>query len=411
MNQYRCLMCQSLITSSEVSAHKKTFHSDYPGYGMMWPSFIEELQPRRLAKIEIHESKTLAKALGVSKVMIRDEGQNLSGSMKDYSTERAVSLARQSGHEKVTVVSCGNHAFSLAKYASLEGMNAIVFTPASSSKIPLLSTIEGVTVVAVKDAIFEDVYRLAADLDLPGVYNANVSNEDLLFGFAPVVQDVLLANVQPDYILSGVGNGSYLAGIALAYQQVGIELPKIMPVGMDGAFPAMFAFFLGEMVYEHDDFLCHESLIDAAEGSIAIASYSMPQLIHAVKLSLGKPLGGLLNDDLATAYRYLFTDHDLVDQGAIPEPTGIMGLASAIRYKKLFKKTDCLLISFTGNGIKDMEGIRRLVPDLADRFEEKLCQSRPDLVLQSVGGKTGRVIYITKEISTEELKQVLEGGA
>ncbi|AKM82084.1 TPA: hypothetical protein DD449_03220 [Candidatus Berkelbacteria bacterium] len=408
--QFVCLLCNRLVSYTFIEVHKQVYHPEFSGYGMMWPNSYNVPQSRNLMKIPIYESEILAETLNVEKVWIRDEGQNLSGSMKDYSTERAVKLAKEAGYRKVMVVSCGNHAFSLARYAALEGLDAICFTPSSSSKIPHLAAMENVTVVALNDAIFEDVYRLSADLVLDGVYNANVSNEELLPGFSPIVEDLSTNDIQPDYILAGAGNGSYLAGIILAYQELGRFMPKILPVGMSGAFPVSQAFANDLMIHEHNDFLEEEALIDAAEGSIAVASYSMPQLIHAMKLSDGQPLGGLLNDNLAEAYRCLNLDQNLISRGVIPEPTGIMGLASVMKDNDFFKPEDKVMVSFTGNGMKDLDGIRRLAPNLADGFEEKLCQSRPDLKVEASGVVLGKVIYIAKETTKEELKRVLEGG-
>jgi len=356
----------------------------------------------------IYESEVIAKVLGVSKVYIRDEGMNFSGSMKDYSVERAVKIGSKSGYKVFFIVSSGNHAVSLAKYAVKNGARAVVFTPATSSKIGILSSMDNVYVVGVKEAIFEDVYSLVAGMNLEGFYNANVSNEFLLSSFAPISEQIAKLDPFPTHILAGVGNGSYLAGILLALDSLIAIPPKIIPVGMAGAFPVEVAFEKVGYLEEYQDFKVDEHNIDAAEGSIAIASYSMPQLMHAVYSSNGFPLGGLLNEDLGLAYELLATDKNLMEKGVVPEPTGIMGLAAALKHKKRFSRTDVIFISFTGHGVKDMNGIQRVTPALGNLLTEKAMRKRPDLLVHEREIREDRILYVDKSIATSDLKSLIE---
>lgn len=407
-NNFRCLMCKRVIDENSVDFHKTSFHNDIKHYGLMWPLKVEHNMGRDLWPVITYESDIIAETLGVNKVFIRDEGMNFSGSMKDYSVERAVEIGCKAGHKIFFIVSSGNHAVSLAKYAVKNGVRAVVFTPATSSKIGMLSSMENVYVVGVKEAIFEDVYSLVAGMNPEGFYNANVSNELLLSGFAPIAEQMVNLDPFPTHILAGVGNGSYLAGILLALDGLIATLPKIIPVGMAGAFPTEAAFEKSDYLEEYQDFKVDEHSIDAAEGSIAIASYSMPQLMHAVYLSKGFPLGGLLNEDLGLAYELLAKDNDLMENGVVPEPTGIMGLAAALKYKERFSKNDVILVGLTGHGAKDMEGIRRVVPSLADPLIEKAIAKRPDLLVNEHDIRDDRILYVDKTISISELKSLIK---
>jgi len=402
------LICNRVVDEDIIDLHKASFHNAIKHYGMMWPLEVERNVVRVLWPVTTYESDVIAEVLGVKKVYIRDEGMNFSGSMKDYSVERAVKIGCESGHKIFFIVSSGNHAVSLAKYAIKNGAKAVVFTPATSSKIGMLSSMDNVYVVGVKEAIFEDVYSLVAGMNLEGFYNANVSNESLLSGFAPIAEQIAKLDLFPTHILAGVGNGNYLAGILLALDGLTAALPKMIPVGMAGAFPAEAAFEKNEHLEEYQDFKVDEHSIDAAEGSIAIASYSMPQLMHAVYFSEGFPLGGLLNEDLGLAYELLARDRYLMEEGVVPEPTGIMGLAAALKHKERFSQNDVMLIGFTGHGVKDMDGIRRVAPSLADFLIEKATVKRPDLLVNACGIRDDRILYVDKKISTSDLKSLIE---
>ncbi|MFH1188292.1 MAG: PLP-dependent lyase/thiolase [bacterium] len=393
---YLCLLCNRRIDANKLSAHKAE-HKESDHYGFLWPLFSNHRQNRRLCTVATYTSPYIAQELGISKVYIRDEGSNLSGSMKDYLVEQAVIHGMNTNHKIFSVVSSGNHAVSLARYTNFCGAKAIVFVPASSSKIPILAALPNTLVIGIKDAIFEEVYAIGAKLDIPGIYNANVSNELLLTGLSTVSNAITALQPLPTHILAGVGNGSYLAGIAFGLQHLNGTMPKIIPVGMKGAFPTEQAFSTSSFIHEYETFLEEETLIDAAEGSIAIASYSMPQLIHALRTSQGFTLGGLINDDLAAAYNLLIKEKVLAGRGVIPEPTGIMGLAAALKHRDKFQRTDILHISFTGHAVKDCDGIERLLGEAGKPLTATARKVRPDLIGTKSHHQLSNVVTLEKE--------------
>ncbi|MFH1522528.1 MAG: PLP-dependent lyase/thiolase [Patescibacteria group bacterium] len=408
----RCLLCNKEILMSDLVRHKED-HPNERHYGIMWPLCFRTAESEAVNFMPpVHESKVLAEIIGVKKVFILDEGRNISGSMKDYIVREAINLGLYEDCNAFTVVSSGNHAVSLAKFASAYHKKSVVFVPASSSKIPFLATFPSTLIIGLKDAIFEDTYVFANQVDLRGLYNANVSNDSLIVGFRPVAERIKELDPQPTHILSGVGNGCYLAGICWGMGRFGDNLPKIIPVGMKGAFPVEEAFRTGLSIIEYTEFLTDESAINAAEGSIATSSYSMPQLIHAIKLSGGFPLGGLTNNDLGKAYRALLEDKNLLNNGVIPEPTGIMGLAAALKHKDAFSRDSIILVSFTGHGVKDEAGIKKLVsPEISEVMIERAKKVRPDLITcqDSDTENKGKVVFVDKDTSPDEINAQIKG--
>lgn len=412
-SRFICLLCGLAVDGSKVYQHKLSTHPKFAHYGFMWPTEKESAAGADwLAKIPTYESESIAQILGVRHVYIRDEGQNRSGSMKDYSVTQALRLGMVRNDEFFFIVSSGNHACALATYTKFIGKKALAFTPASSSKIPYLSTFSNVLTIGIEGAIFEDVYNFVACLglsEISGFYDANVRNESLLPGFMTVSSDILNLSPKPTHVLAGVGNGSYLAGIALGFeQQLVTTPPKIVAVGMSGAFPSEIAFQNNESIYEYKFFLTSEEKIDAAEGSIATESYSMPQLMHSLKITNGFTLGDLQNKDLAIAYQLLAQDKSLLAKGIVPEPTGIMALAAAYKWRERFSSTDILHLSFTGHGAKDLKGIERLVPN-QPKLVATAKASRPDLVVKDTNSMfSERVLVVKKDINTQELLALVQ---
>lgn len=408
MSMFQCLLCGQQVASDCIAEHKRV-HTEAVGYGILWPSRTEVR--RRSIRVPMYETPKIAKLLGVSRVFIRDEGANPSGSMKDYSVERAVDLGSALGKRTFSVISSGNHAYSLCRRVQDVGAKALVFTRASSSKIALLATFPNVTVVGMRDATFEDVYNLVTMAELcrlDDIYNANVDNEELLPGFSVIVDDILSLPEIPTHVLAGVGNGSYLAGIALGLSwHTDTIRTKLVSVGMSGACPTEDAFSRGVPLHKYTEFHTPENEIGAAEGSIATESYSMPQLMRGMKLTGGFPLGGLTNKDLGEAYRVLAEEKNLVDRGVIPEPTGIMSLAAALKWKRKFQSDDVLLLAFTGHGAKDPHGIARVAPEIANMLIDSARRHRPDLVEHPETQQKGKLLFIEKNTTPEELRELI----
>ena len=408
--RYRCLLCNALVAEHQVLRHKET-HGRALRYGTMWPTDLSVVPMVRQWRVPTYESRFLADALGVRKVFVRNEGAAPSGSMKDYGVERIVAQGKSRGAQAFFVVSSGNHAVSLALASRRNGVTAILFAPASSSKLPFLEKLPGVVTIGMEGAIFEDVYNRVALIRIANAWNANVSNEEVMPAFASVGAEIAAMRQRPTHILAGVGNGTYLAGIGLGlhlFSEKENGTARIVPVGMAGAFPTEEAFAQGASIHEYQSFAVPESSIDAAEGSIATESYSMPQLMEAVRLSDGFPLGGMTNDDIAHAYEVLSQDDALMRLGVVPEPTGIMSLAAALKWRSAFGRNDAPLLSFTGHGIKDTEGIARLVPRLADRLIEIARSARPDLEIH-FGNEVAEhpLMIVEKNIRPEELEEAV----
>lgn len=97
----------------------------------------EELLPvPREAAVSLDEGGTplvecpsLASAMGVGRVLIKDEGRNPTGTFKDRGQSLAVTVAREHGAETIALNSAGNAGQSAAAYAARAGMDAHVFLP------------------------------------------------------------------------------------------------------------------------------------------------------------------------------------------------------------------------------------------------------------------------------------------
>lgn len=398
---FQCLLCNKVVSKKFVSQHKLEKHTDYRHYGLTWQLGDNGEASHNSSKSKVISCPILAKMAGVDMLYILSEGFNPSGSMKDYLTAKAVSLGTPQGYKWYTVVSSGNHAVSLALAAQKVGSNVIIFVPEVSHKKDFLCSFPNTLVFAIEDSQFEDVYAqfgLFSEF-LHGIYNANVNNEFILAGLANVWTAIKGLTHYPTHVLSGVGNGSYLAGFYWGISQTKEKhVPKIVPVGMKGAFPTESAIRKGELICEYKEFKVPESLIDAAEGSMATGSYSMPQLVYAVSQTNGFPVGGLVNDDLATAYEAILQEKELTRLGVVPEPTGIIGLASLLKHKGLFSKNSRPMAVFTGHAIKDLGNVIRITDSKTGQKIRELAEKSAKSIEVSVNQPDASRLHILPKV-------------
>ena len=107
------------------------------------------------------EAPSLAEAIGVRRLWIKDEGQNPTGSFKARGMTAAVTRARGSGVPGLVVPTAGNAGAALAAYGAAAGVPVRVFAPRTTPR-PILDTIEamGATLVRI-DGHIGDAGKLA----------------------------------------------------------------------------------------------------------------------------------------------------------------------------------------------------------------------------------------------------------
>jgi threonine synthase len=87
------------------------------------------------------ESTSLAAAVGVRKLFIKDEAQNPTGSFKARGMSAAVTRAKAAGVPGIVVPTAGNAGAALAAYAAAAGLKVRVYAPRTTPR-PILDTIE-----------------------------------------------------------------------------------------------------------------------------------------------------------------------------------------------------------------------------------------------------------------------------
>jgi len=313
------------------------------------------------------EARRLGKALGLSRLYLKNDTVNPTGSFKDRVVSVALSKACELGIEVVSCASTGNLANAVAAHAARAGLGAVVFIPFDLEQAKVVTTgVYGATVVAVKGT-YDDVNRLCAELvsEHPdwGFANVNLrafySEGSKTLAFEVVEQ---LGWRYPDHVVVPVGSGSQLTKIARGFEElarVGLmpEAPSVRVSGAQpsGCSPVATAFADGRDVIKP----VKPSTI---AKSLAIGNPADGPYALEVVRRTGGALAAVEDDEIRDAIALLGAT-----EGIFAETAGGVTIATVrkLREQGVIEPDELVVAYVSGNGLKTVEAIAsRIQPDV-----------------------------------------------
>jgi threonine synthase len=306
----------------------------------------------------VMEAPGLARHLGVARVVIKDDGRNASGSLKDRATAIGISLALADRRRAIACASTGNAAASTATLAAAVGLPAVVFIPerTAAGKLAQLRAC-GARICRVS-ASYDEVWDLCSEVsDRAGWLNRNCAvNPYLVEGKKTVgleLAEQLGADIT-DWVAVGVGDGCTVAGIGRGLVEAhaaGLipRLPRLLGVQPEGVQPLVRAFHDGTPPYT-----------------------STPHTL-ADGLNCGRPRNALkalrMVRDLSGSF-IAVSDEAILDaigwtarrSGVLAEPASAAAFAgvAAARASGIIGAGESVCIVNTGTGLKDPGAIDRV---------------------------------------------------
>ena len=312
----------------------------------------------------LHQCKRLGKALGISQLYVKNEGENPTGSFKDRGMTVGVTKAVELGMHSVICASTGNTSASLAAYAAKAGLQCAVLIPAGKISYGKLAQaiIYGAKVIQVRgnfDQALDIVFKLSEkhrDVYLLNSINPFRIEGQKSLGFEICEQ---LKNKPLDRLIVPVGNAGNISSIWKGFTEfhnLGFmeSLPKMTGIQAEGAAP------IAEAI---------------KTGSKDIKPIEKPETI-ATAIRIGAPVSWkkavkAIRDSGGTAETV--TDDEILDaqktlsrlEGLFVEPASASSIAGL---KKLLEngtidKDERIVCVTTGHGLKD--------PDTAIKMSEK----------------------------------------
>ena len=318
-------------------------------------------------------ARKTAKRIGLSELLIKDEGINPTGSFKARGLSCAISMCVELGISRVAVPSAGNAASATAAYAAAAGIEAFIFMP---KDVPQSNFIEchsyGARVTLV-DGLISDCARIVNEhKDREGWFDVSTLKEPYRIEGKKTMGYELAEQLDwklPAAILYPTGGGVGLIGMWKAFAEmealgwIGPARPKMIAVQAAGCQPIVRALEQGSARSEF------------FEGAQTVAS----------GLRVPKPLGDFLilaavRESGGTAIAV--SDRELIDAGIrLASEDGMFvapeGAACVIALEKLIadkfiQPDEPVVIYNTGSGLKYLEAYATRFPRTASGDADKL---------------------------------------
>jgi threonine synthase len=297
-------------------------------------------------------SEPLSEETG-TRVLLKYEGTNPTGSFKDRGMTVAVSRALERGAKVVACASTGNTSASAAAYAARAGIPCAVIVPRGGVAAGKLAQTlaAGATVLEV-DGSFDEALRIGRELaDRYPVELVNSINPDRIEGQKTCAFEIVdVLGRSPDVHLTPVGNAgnitSHWKGYTELREAADIDrLPRMYGFQAEGAAP-----IVRDQVVEAPDTVASAIRIGnpaSWQGAVAAAGESGGEIL------------AVTDDEILQAYR------ELAREGLFCEPASaasVAGLRLLARTGRL-ERGQVVVCVLTGHGLKDPDAARAASPE------------------------------------------------
>ncbi|HET7770836.1 MAG TPA: threonine synthase, partial [Chloroflexota bacterium] len=197
----------------------------------------------------------LGKALGCSRLYVKEEGLNPTGTFKARGLSAAVSRALELGAKSLAIPSAGNAGAALAAYAARAGLPAYVFMPVDAPDSTKAECVfYGARLYLVRGLINDAGKIVREGTPVRGWFEVSTLKEPYraegkkTMGYEVAEQ---LGWELPDVILYPTGGGTGLVGMWKAFEEmealgwIGPERPRMVAVQAAGCAPIVEAFEKG----------------------------------------------------------------------------------------------------------------------------------------------------------------------
>lgn len=197
------------------------------------------------------EIPRLARALGLGRLLVKDESRNPTRCLKDRATAIAVSLARELGIEDLYCASPGNAAISLSAFCAHQGLRCHVFVPERAPASRLRWIEHSGAEIRRCPGSYDDAFATAEEVGRArGWYSRNCAlNPFLVEGKKTVAFEIAeqLGGQTPDLVVSPVGDGCTLAAAGKGFRELKEigrldRLPRLLGVQPEAASPLVDRF-------------------------------------------------------------------------------------------------------------------------------------------------------------------------
>ena len=289
-------------------------------------------------------SENLSNLIGNNtKIYLKYDGLNPTGSFKDRGMTMAISKAKEERCEAVICASTGNTSASAAAYASRGGLKSFVLIPdgyVAQGKLAQ-ALMYGAEVLSIKgnfDDALEIVQKLSKEYPITLVNSVNPYRIEGQKTAAFEIMDDL--KTSPDWLCIPMGNAgnitAYWKGFNEYYKKnIKYKLPKMMGFQSSGSAP-----LVDNIIVKNPETIA---------TAIRIGNPVNREKAKIVKKESKGDFQSVTDNEIINAYKIL------AKEGIFCEPASAASVAGLIKNKNRIKKDSLIVCVLTGNGLKDPE--------------------------------------------------------
>ena len=319
-----------------------------------WPGLIEAYKKylpvsSKTPIISLQEGNTplilsekLSKIIGNNtKVFLKYDGLNPTGSFKDRGMTMAISKAKEEGCEAVICASTGNTSAAAAAYAAKGGLKSFVLIPdgfVAQGKLAQ-ALMYGAEVISIKDNFdkaLEIVRELSEQFPITLVNSVNPYRiEGQKTAAFEIVDDLKFS---PDWLCIPMGNAGNITAYWKGFKEYSqknkkLILPKMMGFQSSGSAP-----LVENIIVKNPDTIA---------TAIRIGNPVNREKAKLVKKESKGDFQSVTDTEIIEAYK------TLASEGVFCEPASAASVAGLIKNKNRIKKESTIVCVLTGNGLKD----------------------------------------------------------
>ena len=315
----------------------------------------EMIVTRQEGNTRLYPAGSAGKWAGLSDLWFKHEGENPTGSFKDRGMTCGASAARRLGAKSVACASTGNTSASMASYAAVAGMRAVIFIPEGKiayGKLAQALAYNGRTLQIQGN--FDDAMALVQDVCRElNIYLLNSINPYRIEGQKAICIETLqqLDWQVPDWFVipgGNLGNNSALGKALMELHELGIitKVPRIAVIQAEGANP------LYTMWKNHTEFKPVKNPETIATAIKIGNPVSWPKSMRAVTWSNGVV-------EQVTEQEIMDAKAKLDAAGIGAEPASCCSLAGAkkLRDSGVIASDEKVVGILTGNILKDPDAV------------------------------------------------------
>jgi threonine synthase len=362
-----CPDCQSpLMANYDLNATRRHVDRDEihrrPRGMWRWHEILPVCEPQNMISLGEGDTPLLAlpgvgKTLGLTRLFVKDESGNPTGSFKARGLSAAVSKAKELGIQKVIIPTAGNAGGAMAAYAARAGMRAMIYMPKDTPNANIMeSRIAGAEVVLV-DGIISDAAGMAGETARKeGWFDVSTFKEPYRMEGKKIMGYELAEAFDwelPDVIIYPTGGGTGLAGMWKAFEELeqlgwldDTRRPRMVSVQAEGCAPVVKAF---EEKASFCDFWINAKTV--ASGLRVPKSFADSMLLQCLYESEGTAVA-VSDTSILEAQKELAKTEGIF---AAPEGAATLAALKALVRQNWIQSDERVVIFNTGSGLKYLD--------------------------------------------------------